>query len=93
MSKSLRVEHIFAKAKEKEKKYDWLGAVKFYKEALDLAVNQKDFLKAGEIQKRLGHCFHRAAFQAETNEGFQLCLRKAHGACMHQGSVRRTREF
>ncbi len=80
MSKNQSLQRILPRAKEREKKYDWLGAVEFYKKAPDLVVNQRDFLKAAEIQKRLGHCFHRAAFQAETNEEFQLCLGKAHGA-------------
>ncbi len=70
MSKSQYSKHILAQAKKKEK-YDWLGAVEFYKKALNHVLKQKDFLKAGDIGERIGYCFYRAAFQAETREEFR----------------------
>jgi tetratricopeptide (TPR) repeat protein len=71
MSESQSTQHVLAQAKEKEKKYEWLAAVEFHKKALDQMLEQKDFLKAGDIQERIGHCLHRAAFQAETQKEFK----------------------
>ncbi len=86
MSKNRSLQHVLAQAKEKEKKYDWLRAVEFYGEAQTGVVEQKDFLKAGEIQERIGFCFHRAAMQAGGQEKFRERMRhaveayeKAHG--------------
>ena len=76
MSKD-QVPRFLAQVEEKEKTYDWLGAVKFYKKALAQVLKQKDFLKAGEVQERIGYCFHRAAFQAETQEEFKERMQQA----------------
>jgi KaiC/GvpD/RAD55 family RecA-like ATPase len=78
MSKD-RVPLFQAQAEEKEKKYDWLEAVEFYKKALAHVLKQKDSLKAGETQERIGYCFYRAAFQAETNEDFKKRMQLAVG--------------
>ena len=43
MSKSQRLEIILAKAKGKEKKYDWLEAAELYEQALG-AAGKKGFL-------------------------------------------------
>ena len=86
MPKSQSVQRVLAQAKDKEKRYDWLGAVEFHKKALGQVLEQKDFLKAGEIEERIGYCFHRAAMQAESREEFKERMRlaieayeKAHG--------------
>jgi len=70
MSKDESLESATGKASELEKNYDWLGAVEFYRKALDL-VSETDFLKMGEIHDKIGHCFHRASFQAESREDFR----------------------
>jgi len=70
MSKGQSLQRILAHAREKEKKYDWLGAVEFYKKATICVLKQKDPLEAGKIGATSGYCFYRAAFQAETQEEF-----------------------
>jgi hypothetical protein len=86
MSKSQSVQRVLAQAKEKEKRYDWVGAVEFHKKALGQMLKQRDLWKAGEIEERIGYCFHRAAMQAESQEEFRERLHlaieeyeKAHG--------------
>jgi len=70
MSRREKVEEFFRDAEVLEKKYDWLKAIDLYKQALG-AVGKRDFLWMGEIQERIGFCFRRAAFQAETREDFK----------------------
>ena len=70
MSHREKVEEIFGKARALEKKYDWLKATALYEQALH-AVGKRDFLRNGEIQERIGYCFYRAAFQAETQQEFK----------------------
>ena len=69
------LDFLLKKAKEQEKKYEWLDSADFYKEASSLV--QEDYAKASEIQERIGYCFLRAAFQAETNEQFRSRLRQS----------------
>ena len=66
---------LLNKAKELEKRYDWLGAAKFYEKASDLV--SKDFLKAAELFERIGFCYFRAALQAETNKQFRNRMKLA----------------
>lgn len=93
MSESQRPRRILAQAKEKEKEYNWLGAIEFYEKDLDRVLKQKDFLEAGEIEERIGHCFYRAAFQAETNEHFkkrmQLAVRANNQAAEYFGKAKK----
>ncbi len=70
MSRREKVEEVLGKAKALEKEYDWVEAVDLYEQALRV-VGKNEFLKRGEIQERIGYCFHRAAFQAETQEEFR----------------------
>lgn len=70
MSRRESLESVLNQAKEKEKKYDWLEAAEIHKMALQLA-RKEGYSKMGEIQERIGYCFHRAAFQAETQEEFK----------------------
>ena len=58
------------KAKELEKKYEWLQATEYYKQVSDLAIDEKDNLRAANLHKRLAFCFYRASFQAKTSEKF-----------------------
>ncbi len=71
MSQSQSLLRVLAEAKEREKKYDWLQAVESYKRAQASLLKQEDFEKAGEIQEKIGFCFHNAALQAKNNEEFR----------------------
>ena len=66
---------LLEKAKELEKRYNWLDAVDFYEQAYSLV--SKDFLKAAELQERIGFCFIKAADQAETNKEFRKHMKQA----------------
>lgn len=70
------LQDIMNEAKERERAYDWMNAVGFYRKALGL-VAELDFLRKGEIQERIGYCFHRAAFQAESQEEFKERMQQA----------------
>jgi len=61
---------------ERERDFDWLGAVERYKEALGL-VSEHDFPKMGEVYERLGYAFYRAAMQAESVGQFRERMRQA----------------
>jgi len=69
MSSRENVEGFLGKAGALEKEYNWIKAAELYKQVLD-AIGKKDFLKKGEIQERIGFCFHRATFQAESRKEF-----------------------
>jgi KaiC/GvpD/RAD55 family RecA-like ATPase len=71
LPKSQSQEFLLNKASEQERKYDWLGAIKYYKKASKVAFNEKNFLIATETLESIGYCFFRAALQAETNEQFR----------------------
>ena len=71
------VESLLEKAKELEKKYEWLQAAKFYKKAFDMVLDEKDVLKAAEFQEQIGFCFIKAADQAETNKEFREHMKQA----------------
>lgn len=62
------MECLLIQAKEQEEKYEWLVAVGFHKKAMNRALDSGDFLKAGEIEARIGFCYRRATFQAESSE-------------------------
>jgi len=64
------------KAKAFEKSYDWLKAVDFYEQVFGM-TGEKDFLKKGEIQEKIGACFQRASFQAGSQEEFKEKMRRA----------------
>jgi tetratricopeptide (TPR) repeat protein/KaiC/GvpD/RAD55 family RecA-like ATPase len=66
---------VLAKAKESEKKYDWLQAIESYNEAQTSVLKQKSFQKAGEIQEKIGFCSQNAAMQAESREEFREKMR------------------
>jgi len=76
MSKSQRLKNVLDQAKKKEKKYDWVEAAELHEQALGV-VGKRGFLKKGEIQERVGYCFHRAAFQAEIREDFENRMESA----------------
>ncbi len=70
------LEPLLNKAKEHEKKYEWLHAVDFYEKASQLTFKAKSLRTAG-IKERIGYCFFRAALQAETKEQFETRMRLA----------------
>jgi tetratricopeptide (TPR) repeat protein len=71
------LEPLLKKAKELEKKYEWLQAADCYKKASIILLKDKDFVKAAEFQENLGYCFFRAALQAETKEQFETRMQLA----------------
>ncbi|MCJ7614784.1 hypothetical protein MUO71_08505, partial [Candidatus Bathyarchaeota archaeon] len=71
------MESLLNKAKEMEKKYEWLQATELYKKASDLVLKEKDPLKAAELQEQNGFCFYRAALQTQTNIEFRKLLKRA----------------
>ena len=68
---------ILIKAKEEEKKFEWIQAVKIYKNALAMVLKESDSSKAFDIIDQMGFCYHRAAFQAKTNIKFRERLNLA----------------
>ena len=80
MQKGQKFKPLLNKAKELEKRYEWLGAVDFYEKAFGLALKLEDFLKAAEICEQMGFCFYRAALQAETHKDFRSRMKLAVGA-------------
>jgi KaiC/GvpD/RAD55 family RecA-like ATPase/tetratricopeptide (TPR) repeat protein len=80
LRKSQKLEPLLGKAKELEKKYDWLGATDFYEKAIAAALGMKDFLSVVEFWERIGFCFYRAALQAELPEDFRRRMKLAVGA-------------
>jgi KaiC/GvpD/RAD55 family RecA-like ATPase len=81
------LELLLSKAKELEKKYEWLQASKVYDEASGSALKKQEFLKASELQERKGFCFFRAAFQAQTNIEFQKLLKNAIQAYQKESEI------
>jgi len=69
------LESLLKKAKEQEKKYEWLQAADSYEEASSLV--QQDYEKASELHEQIGYCLLRAAFQAKTNEQFRRILKQS----------------
>jgi len=58
-------------AKDQERKYDWMGAIKPYVKALNAALEVSNNSKAAEIRERIGFCYRCAAMQAENPEEFK----------------------
>jgi len=71
------LELLLNKAKELEKKCQWLQASDFYRKAKRLALDQKDLSKAADFHEKMGFCFYRAAFQAQDNIDFKEKIKKA----------------
>jgi len=69
-------EKIFTKAEELENKYDWIKAADVYEQALSV-VGKEDFLRKGQIQEKIGFCFHVGAMQAENPEEFKERMQRA----------------
>jgi len=71
------MESLIQKAKEYEKKYEWLQAAKYYLKVANLLLAKKDFEKAANLREREGFCFYRAAFQAQTRMEFNDRITKS----------------
>ncbi|MCW4027978.1 MAG: hypothetical protein NWE76_10920 [Candidatus Bathyarchaeota archaeon] len=67
---SASIEEILGEATRLEKEYEWLQASELYGQALGM-VDEGDHFRRGEIQEKIGHSLHRAAFQAESLEEFR----------------------
>jgi hypothetical protein len=76
MSEPPSVESLLNQAKEREKKYDWLGATESYTKVSGF-VPEQDFSRTGEVYERLGYASYRAAMQAESQEQFRERMRQA----------------
>ena len=73
----VQMENILKRAQEAEKKYDWLLATQGYEEAIFIATEENDWLKAVQLSDQLGFCFFRAAFQAEGPSEFREHIKLA----------------
>jgi len=76
LSTSADVKGILGEATGLERRYEWLEASGLYEQALRL-VDEEDYFRRGEIQEKIGHCLHRAAFQAGSREEFLEEMRGA----------------
>jgi len=76
VSDALSVDVILSQGGEREKAYDWLGAVELYEKALG-SISATDLLKLGQVQERIGYAFYHAAMQAESVDEFRERMRLA----------------
>ena len=91
MSKSWSLQHITDLAEQKGKKYCWVEAGELYEKALHV-LRERDSLRRGEIQEKIGFCLHRAAFQAESRDGFRQGIQRAIEAYDRAQRIYRERE-
>jgi len=68
---------LLDKAKELEKSYDWMGASELYAKACELCLQTGDSPKAAGLIERVGFCFYRAAFQAQTDDEFRERMKQS----------------
>ena len=71
------MEHLLGTAKTQEKKYEWLQAAEIYKKGSKLALESNELNKLAELQEKIGYCFFRAAFQAESKIDFRSRMKLA----------------
>jgi KaiC/GvpD/RAD55 family RecA-like ATPase len=71
------LEQLLGNAKTQEKKYEWLQAIEYYKKGSKLALESNDLAKVAELQEKIGFCFFRGAFQAETKKQFRSRMKQA----------------
>ena len=74
---NINLESLLKKAKEQEKKYQWLQAIKTYKKVLKLSSEVEKSVEKWKIYERMGYGFFRAALQAETRKQFELRMKFA----------------
>jgi len=63
------LESLLEKAKEHEKKYEWLQAAEVYEEASG-TIKNISYESSAEIYEGKGFCLFKAAFQAQSNDQF-----------------------
>ena len=73
MSDVSDVDVILSQAEEREKGYDWVGALELYRTALSKVPAQNES-KIAEIQELMGYGFFRAALQADSVEEFKKLM-------------------
>jgi len=73
MSKSQQLQDVLNQAEAKTREYNWLKAAELYEQTLRLVEKCKE----GELQEKIGFCFHRAAMQAESQEEFKERMQRA----------------
>jgi len=76
MSEELGIRSILKEASEREKQYDWLGAVGTYKKGIE-TVSEQDFSALGELHEGVGFAYSKAAMQAENADEFKERMHSA----------------
>jgi len=71
------LESLIQKAKEQEKKYEWLQAAEVYQTASDTAIKHDDLKIIAQLYDKRGFCFFKAAFQAQSNKQFIKTMKQA----------------
>ena len=71
------LESLLDEAKEHEKKYEWLQAAVYYKQVSDSILNEKSILKKADYIEKEGHCYFKAAYQANSNKDFVKKMEKS----------------
>jgi KaiC/GvpD/RAD55 family RecA-like ATPase len=71
------LEFLVNRARELEKKYEWLQASEYYRKSSDFALREKDFVKAAELLERLAFCLQTGAYQSQTNLEFRKQIKRA----------------
>ena len=71
------LESNITKAKELQKKYEWLQATKLYQKSIKIALREKNLSKAAKLQEKLGFCYYKAAFQAQNNHEYNKHMKQA----------------
>jgi KaiC/GvpD/RAD55 family RecA-like ATPase/tetratricopeptide (TPR) repeat protein len=71
------LESLLKKAKELEKKYEWLEAIEFYQKAITQPLGTQDFFVAAELQEKIGYCYFRTALQAQQSEQNKKRMKQA----------------
>ena len=74
---NVSLEPLLDKAKEHEKKYEWLPATDYYKKAVDLALKKKQLSRAAELHEKIGSCYYKGALQAPSTTVFKKHLKKS----------------
>ena len=63
-------ETLLEKTREEERAYNWLDAVKLYKQAVNFYMDKKLLEKAAENNKNLGYAHSRAVDTVDTAEEY-----------------------
>ena len=74
---SKNLESLLKKAKEHEKKYEWLQAAENYKKANNFTLVKNDLKRSVELDEKIGFCFYRSARQAQNKSEFNKCMKLA----------------